>query len=207
MYPDTKNFLKAYSQMSKKLYIIQADKYIKIGISTRPNHRIKDLQIACPIKLKLRWTKDIPKNMKDIIVESECHKALREFHARGEWFECSTQEAIDVCEYITSLNPLELCELVAEDATHFKDGGKAHKKRIKRMADMAEEASKLRKTMSDEIEITKNNIDLLLTRCAGIKKATLLELGESWPPVRGWKNRILGKHINRRFFSVDPQNS
>ena len=78
----------------KDLYFMQADNSgaIKIGISTNPEWRLKQLQTGCPFEIKL-----IAVFEKQGHLEKKLHKKLKEYKinpltnkkTRGEWFDFS----------------------------------------------------------------------------------------------------------------------
>jgi len=78
-----------------KMYLIRSDDgYYKIGLSKKPNQRIRGIQIGNPHSLKIVGIID---EMNDTIKERfesntltkfewELHNRLDRFHVRGEWF-------------------------------------------------------------------------------------------------------------------------
>ena len=63
------------------IYFIQAKQYVKIGYSKNPRYRLKKMQTANPIKLKLLAT--MPGDCK---TETGLHEAFDKLRYRGEWF-------------------------------------------------------------------------------------------------------------------------
>lgn len=65
------------------VYVIQADKFVKIGIAKDVIQRLNMMQIGNPHQLKLlhSWGTVTPK-----AIEEEIHCEYRRFHVRGEWF-------------------------------------------------------------------------------------------------------------------------
>jgi len=67
------------------VYIMQCGKYYKIGISTSPKRRVKDLQTANPQEIVLIATKEVRQG-NDYMMEHKLHVELEEYRVRGEWF-------------------------------------------------------------------------------------------------------------------------
>lgn len=69
---------------NKKLYIMQCNNYIKIGVSSYPEKRIKDLQTGNPYEIKLL----LAINSDDAYqLENQFHKYFKNINSGGEWFE------------------------------------------------------------------------------------------------------------------------
>lgn len=66
----------------------------KIGYSADPKRRLRDLQTASPVKLKLYYIAHLRKKTKKS--EKLIHKQLGEFRIRGEWFNVDLSHVIDV---------------------------------------------------------------------------------------------------------------
>lgn len=67
----------------KKVYVIGClDKgYCKIGISTYPEQRLKEIQTGCPFKVEVLKVFKGDRN-----TEKELHKKYKQYHSYGEWF-------------------------------------------------------------------------------------------------------------------------
>lgn len=63
------------------IYFIKAKNYVKIGVSKNPVQRLKELQTANPIKLKLLGT--IEGNFS---TEAALHRMFYKWKKTGEWF-------------------------------------------------------------------------------------------------------------------------
>jgi hypothetical protein len=63
-----------------------AGEFIKIGVTTDLRQRQSDLQCACPFLVELRRVYLPPSDIHIIKIEQIAHRALAEFHVRGEWF-------------------------------------------------------------------------------------------------------------------------
>jgi hypothetical protein len=74
--------------MACSVYFIQAEttKFIKIGVATNPNHRLQELQVGNPDKLRTILTITLPDSAKARQTEQELHKHFEYCRARGEWF-------------------------------------------------------------------------------------------------------------------------
>lgn len=72
------------------IYIIRANGLIKIGKSSEPDSRVKQLQTAMPYEIELLFkvqTDDMT------WLERETHWALQEHRIRGEWFDVTPEQA------------------------------------------------------------------------------------------------------------------
>ena len=61
----------------------------KIGISTRPSQRLKNLQIGSAYELKLLATRESDKAP---TLEKSLHEKYEKYHVRGEWFDIPKDE-------------------------------------------------------------------------------------------------------------------
>jgi hypothetical protein len=68
-----------------KIYLIGDGKHIKIGISNNPCQRLKTLQTAQPVRLKLLFQWECKEARK---IEKFLHRILWQFKSKfdGEWF-------------------------------------------------------------------------------------------------------------------------
>jgi predicted GIY-YIG superfamily endonuclease len=67
-----------------KLYIMQCNNYIKIGVSKNPERRIKSLQTGNPYKIKLILAIE---DSAAYDLEYQFHKYYEKEKSVGEWFE------------------------------------------------------------------------------------------------------------------------
>jgi hypothetical protein len=74
--------LKIHSEKRLSYFILNGS-FVKIGSSTNPNNRFKNIQSANVDKLKLIYTTKIS--------ESELHEKFEEFRVKGEWFTYSKE--------------------------------------------------------------------------------------------------------------------
>lgn len=73
--------------------------FVKIGYSCNPTKRVKDLQTACPHKLKLAGVK--PGTQAD---EKIIHDMFSKDRLHGEWFKASG-DVLDYIQYCTYKKP------------------------------------------------------------------------------------------------------
>jgi len=71
------------------IYFIQHTDFIKIGYTKEIHKRLNQLQVSCPVKLKVLGL--IPGTFDD---ESNYHNMFNHIHSHGEWFSAN-QELID----------------------------------------------------------------------------------------------------------------
>ncbi len=79
------------------VYIIgRADRKppFKVGYSTDPTRRIKDIQVASPVDLKLHYVAHL--RAKTRKCERLIHKELERFKTRGEWFDVDADHIITI---------------------------------------------------------------------------------------------------------------
>ena len=70
------------------LYAISNGAQVKLGMSSDVNKRLKSMQTASPAELVLLWKYYIANTPADAIkIEKMLHRACKEFHIRGEWFD------------------------------------------------------------------------------------------------------------------------
>lgn len=69
---------------NKKLYVMQCNNFIKIGVSDNPERRIKDLQTGNPYEIKLLLAID---DYDAYGLENQFHKYFKNINSIGEWFE------------------------------------------------------------------------------------------------------------------------
>ncbi len=74
------------------IYIVHAAGLHKIGWSEDPEQRVRDMQVGSPLPLNLVHVYPCP-SYEVFKVERHAHRALAEFHVRGEWHDCSDIEA------------------------------------------------------------------------------------------------------------------
>ena len=68
------------------IYAIQANDAIKLGVSTNPKRRIRDLQVAHAWPLALRWAVEAPTRTKAKNIEQKLHRYYKSKLISGEWF-------------------------------------------------------------------------------------------------------------------------
>lgn len=82
------------------LYAISNGQQIKLGMSSNVKSRLKALQTSNHSELVLLWSYYIANTPADAIkIEKKLHRACKEFHILGEWFE------IDCIDIVNNFNP------------------------------------------------------------------------------------------------------
>lgn len=92
------------------IYIIKADKYVKIGVADDINYRLRQIQSTCPIRLEIInfW-----KINNTYHYEKFLHKRYKQYRVHGEWFALPADELIflskanDIEEALKRANELE----------------------------------------------------------------------------------------------------
>jgi hypothetical protein len=87
------------------VYVAQAGDYVKIGVTNSPDERIKAIQTACPLEVKLLWTNQWDecndhRCCDPIVIERELHRSLRDFRVRGEWFEVDIDQVMVAWQHV-----------------------------------------------------------------------------------------------------------
>lgn len=63
--------------------------YVKVGISNNPRARLKDLDNAGPVKLKLILVLKLTSKVQAELLEAGVHSKLNSYREKGEWFRYS----------------------------------------------------------------------------------------------------------------------
>lgn len=93
--------------MNSFVYVIgYANCPVKVGITHSPQQRLANLQTACPMTLTLHHVYGLP-HVAAPEVERACHEELKANRLRGEWFNVTAEQAIDVIERLAP--PLVAC--------------------------------------------------------------------------------------------------
>lgn len=69
------------------VYMVRADKWLKIGVSHNVERRLKTMQTGCPHKLKLIQRFPLNSKSEAFALESLLHNHLKDCNRRGEWFD------------------------------------------------------------------------------------------------------------------------
>ena len=69
---------------------------VKIGISRDVRFRLSQLQHASAFPLRLAFAEMMDSEIDARIVEKNCHKRLRAYRLRGEWFDSGVDAAVSV---------------------------------------------------------------------------------------------------------------
>ena len=73
--------------MKHYVYIVKADKWIKVGVSHNVSRRIKMMQTGCPLKIHLLGAFPFQSRAEAFSTESDVHKQLKPCRRFGEWFD------------------------------------------------------------------------------------------------------------------------
>lgn len=68
-------------------------KPVKIGRTTRPSLRVKDLNLGNHRELEIAWQAQA---VDSIDIEARAHMALRDKRIRREWFDVTVNEAVSI---------------------------------------------------------------------------------------------------------------
>ena len=107
---------------NKKIYVISNGNFLKIGISSHPDKRLKELQTGSPIDLKIIKTFN-----GDLSIEKSIHKDLEKYKTIGggkEWFYNNEKVLSIVDSYAKSKNPKIFKEEIIDKLTCKKCHGK-----------------------------------------------------------------------------------
>jgi hypothetical protein len=81
------------------LYVIGTnERYQKIGFSANVERRLKSLQTGNPDKLQIHHVELVPKEQVRLL-ERKIHKDLAHYRLKGEWFNLTSQEAVDLLKF------------------------------------------------------------------------------------------------------------
>ena len=76
------------------LYVIGGDSGpLKIGYSGNPKNRLRELNVASPLDLEIKHTRNVPE-LTCKFTEKYAHALLSSRWVRGEWFDVSLEQAI-----------------------------------------------------------------------------------------------------------------
>lgn len=101
------------------LYAISNGDQIKLGMSSDVNKRLKTMQTSSPAELVILWKYYIANAPAEALkIEKMLHRACKEFHIRGEWFDMACIDTVN------SFNPnkkhsakWEYAKLISVDRT------------------------------------------------------------------------------------------
>lgn len=83
------------------VYVVEADKWVKIGMSNVPEDRLRALKPGIPFPAKLVHKVPFLNSTLARAAERGVHRALRHRHANGEWFLATGLEAIAAVSEVT----------------------------------------------------------------------------------------------------------
>lgn len=161
----------------KKIYIIQAGKWCKIGISEDPFKRLSSISTSCPIPPRVGFTSEFypPKTAR--LIERELHTELFDLQSNGEWFEISIGRAI------------EECKKLIKEYQEFNDSLKVNRKKL----------SKTWKPNPSLFSIEEAKIVAYGFSAKGFTKNFCIKKEIPFPFVKNWRKRLnksLKKHYN-----------
>lgn len=81
------------------IYVIEADQFVKVGISDAPHVRVAAVATGCPHPPRLVHTIDVLTSEAGRL-ERAIHRDMAEHRRNGEWFAVSAERAIEAVERI-----------------------------------------------------------------------------------------------------------
>jgi len=66
--------------------VLTSSTFIKVGISSNPSKRMKEVQTGCPVPVRVANISKPCSRMDARTIESRLHKILMRFNSSGEWF-------------------------------------------------------------------------------------------------------------------------
>jgi len=85
------------------VYLIQAPHGVKVGVSVRPQKRIRDIETQGGFSTLRTWISEPARNA--FSVESAAHAALRDSRLVGEWFGCAFEVALSAIHAAMASQP------------------------------------------------------------------------------------------------------
>jgi len=79
------------------VYFIASTNYVKVGVASNPQNRLRDIQTACPLELELLAT--FPGGY---VLEAILHKVIDRHRVRGEWFK-RTEKVVEIIDAAAAL--------------------------------------------------------------------------------------------------------
>lgn len=78
-----------------RLYVIHDGRgFAKIGVSSNPQSRLRELATGNPIPLRVVFTTEAYARPYALSVEAAAHRLLSDRRCAGEWFRCGADEAV-----------------------------------------------------------------------------------------------------------------
>jgi hypothetical protein len=85
------------------MYVISSANHdngpVKIGISNKPENRLKQLQTGYPEKICVKYIEPLSDKVEARSLENKLHKDMKHYRAYGEWFNMSVKEAIAFVQF------------------------------------------------------------------------------------------------------------
>lgn len=104
----------AHSKETEYLYLVKADKYIKIGVAKNPESRLISISTGCPFKPEIVLIKKLDKLC--FLVERYLHIKFTDKRCNGEWFELTSEDIA----YIDSTSEETLVNEAAKEVASNK---------------------------------------------------------------------------------------
>lgn len=89
------------------LYVISCEEYVKIGVASIPNIRLREMQVGNPFPLMIERTWSLS-GRDALTIEKEMKSKLRGIHQRGEWYKCDHHTASEKIEEYMRKNSIEI---------------------------------------------------------------------------------------------------
>lgn len=83
--------------MNYCVYFVTDGQYIKIGVAASLPNRIKQLQTGNPRRIKAIYVIKADTQRDSLRIENELHKAFKNNHILGEWFELEERDIANYC--------------------------------------------------------------------------------------------------------------
>lgn len=80
------------------VYIAAAGDYVKVGMTTDVERRMKELYTGCPLEVKLIWTSREMLLNNTSHLELSLHDRLHKYRVKGEWFQCHFSVAVQAAK-------------------------------------------------------------------------------------------------------------
>jgi hypothetical protein len=81
------------------LYLMEAGPFVKVGMSRKPDNRVRELRTGASHRIELREQFKLPKPGART-KEAACHRLLKPFRSSGEWFKVRLEVAEAVIRHV-----------------------------------------------------------------------------------------------------------
>lgn len=82
------------------VYVFHDDGRCKVGVSAKPDQRLKQLRAGNARDVECVWSLFIPSRPAALAAEREIHRILSNASLGREWFQIGPTSAVDVCEQV-----------------------------------------------------------------------------------------------------------